>query len=219
MEQIVELIVSGELSPGSRISEPFLARRCNISRDPLREALNRLQERKLVTRQAHLGARVTCISRSVLQQLFIVREALEGLAAREAVIHATDAEIETIKEVYSRQSELHLPVRLETASSTHEIPRADNDFHAAIAQAAHNPTVTKLLCGDFYDLMRLYRSSVRAIPGRTERALIEHGRILLAIVERDAELAELQMRRHITAARESLDLSLLQHLPEGEAEP
>jgi DNA-binding GntR family transcriptional regulator len=61
-----------------------------------------------------------------------------------------------------------------------------------------------LLCGEYYTLFRLYRMKHRIVPGRAQRALQEHDRICDAIADRDGELAELLMRRHIASARKSL---------------
>jgi DNA-binding GntR family transcriptional regulator len=205
LDEIAESIINGELSPGSHISEPLMAERYGISRGPLREALHRLQERRLVTRQAHLGARVANVSRVVLQQLFLVRESLEGLAAREAAVHATEEEIEHIYAAVPGRSATGNAAKSHRSTVS---PDAGKDFHAAISRAAHNPILNELLCCDIYDLTRFYRSQVRDLPGRRERAIIEHRRILEAIVEHDPEMAELQMRRHIAAAREGLEASL-----------
>src|ERR1700691_4269822 len=75
--RLSDAIVSGELPPGAKLSEPVLARQYGVSRGPLREALNRLQERHLVVRTAHIGARVAELSAQVLTETFVVREALE----------------------------------------------------------------------------------------------------------------------------------------------
>src|ERR1700736_964147 len=82
--QISDAIISGDLPAGAKLSEPILARHYGVSRGPLREALNRLQERRLVTRSPHVGARVATLSAQVLEETFVVREALEGMAARQA---------------------------------------------------------------------------------------------------------------------------------------
>ncbi len=78
---LVEAISAGEFEPGQRLSEAELARRFGISRGPLREALQRLEGR-LVTRQARVGVRVLELSSDALRELFTIREALEGVAAR-----------------------------------------------------------------------------------------------------------------------------------------
>src|SRR6476620_12234428 len=79
--KLVQAITSGEFEPGQKLSEAQLARQLGISRGPLREALGRLEGR-LVTRTPRLGVRVIEFDREDLEQLFLVREALEGMAAR-----------------------------------------------------------------------------------------------------------------------------------------
>jgi DNA-binding GntR family transcriptional regulator len=91
----------------------------------------------------------------------------------------------------------------------------NRDFHSAIAQCSRNPLLIDLLCGELYALLRLYRgvtSSVRLRPSRVE---IEHERIVVAIEDRDPDLTELLMRRHIAAARIRREKALAQ--PAGTA--
>src|ERR1700733_2788762 len=68
--RLSDAIVSGELPPGSKLSEPVLARQYGVSRGPLREALNRLQERHLITRTANQGPRIVKPSAGALAELF-----------------------------------------------------------------------------------------------------------------------------------------------------
>jgi DNA-binding GntR family transcriptional regulator len=79
--RIRQEIVEGRIPPGSKMSEPELARRFGISRGPLREALGRL-EGKLVERTPRVGVRVIALSRPDLDQLLTIREALEGMGCR-----------------------------------------------------------------------------------------------------------------------------------------
>jgi hypothetical protein len=97
-ERVVEAITSGEYAPGEKLSEPDFASKLCVSRIPLREALGRL-EGKLVTRTPRLGTRVIERSHSTLEQLFYVREALEGMAARLAAENATTREITALSEL------------------------------------------------------------------------------------------------------------------------
>ena len=86
-EYLVEAIVNGELAPGSKISEPELAKRFEVSRGPLREAIMRVEGLGLIERIPHVGARVITFSADKLLELYAVREALEGMAARLAARH------------------------------------------------------------------------------------------------------------------------------------
>lgn len=196
-DKLTDAILGGELPLGSKISEPLLAQRYGVSRGPLREALHRLQERHLITRSASKGARVVDTTPQTMDALFGVREVLEGLAAREAATRMTHEEFEALADgVRRHQAELEGQV----AGQHNALGAADRDFHFRIAQASANPMLIQLLCNQFYPLLRLYRSR-RDSKALRERALVEHQRILAAISDRDPELAEIMMRRHIAAAR------------------
>ena len=206
-DRLSDAIVSGALPPGTKLSEPALARQYGVSRGPLREAINRLQERHLVTRAAHLGARVVELSAETLEEIFVVREALEGMAARHAAANASADDLAALRHAYGR----HVSASADDADRSRPIWRsADEDFHAIIARASGNPMLIRLLCGDFYQLLRFYRSQLVHVRGRGARTVVEHRRILEAIEDRDGELAELLMRRHIAAARSQLSAALRQ---------
>src|SRR5476651_1550006 len=97
--RIQAAIVKGEIAPGSKISEPELARAYGISRGPLREALHRLEGQKLLVRIPHVGARVVSLSREELGELYQIRESLEGLACRLAAERMAPEEVEELREV------------------------------------------------------------------------------------------------------------------------
>lgn len=191
-------ILAGELAPGAKISEPALAKQYGVSRGPLREALHRLQERKLITRSPNQGPRVVKPSAEVLAELFVVREALEGMAARLAAINATDAEIAELRAAVTENA-VGLNGTKDAGEELDE--RYDQDFHFSIAQCSRNPMLIELLCAELYPLLRLYRGQLPLVRPRRRPAVIEHERIVSAIEDRDPELSELLMRRHIAAAR------------------
>ena len=81
----------------------------------------------------------------------------------------------------------------------------DLDFHYRIAQASGNPIVARLLCDDLYQLTRMYRYKFSGYEGRSPQALAEHRAIVAAMRERDADFAELLMRRHVAASRRNIE--------------
>ena len=196
--RLTAAIVAGELAPGAKISEPALARHYGVSRGPLREALHRLQERKLITRSANQGARVVKPSAQALAELFVVREALEGTAARLAAMNASHAEVAQLRAAVTENAAG--PEGISNVSADFD-ERHDQDFHFAIAQYSRNPMLIDLLCAELYPLLRLYRGLPPSLQPRRRRAIVEHERIVSAIEDRDPDLAELLMRRHIAAAR------------------
>lgn len=199
-EQLSEAIVVGAFEPGARLSEPRLAARYGVSRGPLREAIRRLEERKLVTRAPRQGVRVVvpCLANAI--ELFAIREALEGLAARQAAENATRAEIDEMRAMLASHREaLSRPDAMAYWQAT-----ANADFHFLVARLGRNKHLFDLLCGEYYPLFRLYRRQHRIVPGRARRGLRDHEHIAEAIADGDGELAELLMRRHVTAARREL---------------
>jgi DNA-binding GntR family transcriptional regulator len=203
--QVRKEIVEGRIRQGSKISEPELARRYGISRGPLREAMRRLESSSLVTRRANVGARVITLSLEQLLEIYQVRAALEGMAARLAAEHMPDAEIAGLQALIEQQRG---QVALEQGRACLQ-REGDLDFHYRIVRGSHNATLEDLLCNDLYHLVRMYRCQFAVISPRAPAALREHGHILEAIAERDGELAEILMRRHIQASRRHVERRLL----------
>jgi DNA-binding GntR family transcriptional regulator len=196
-----EAIVEGEIPAGGKVSEPELARRYGISRGPLREAIGRLEACGLVVRRANVGARVVTLSSAQLIEIFLVREALEGMAARLAAQHMSDAEIADLRRLLERHGE-QIASDNEQAYFQRE---GDLDFHYRIVKGSHNSRLVGLLCDDLYHLVRLYRYQFGMASKRGPRAFVEHGHIVDAIERRDGEMAELMMRAHIRASRENVE--------------
>ena len=184
-------IVRGEILPGSKVSETELASRYGVSRGPLREAIRRLESRKLLERVVHVGTRVASLSVNDLIEIYHVREALEGMAARLAAEHMTP-----------RSTLFPYTTLFRSAYFQRE---GDLDFHYRIIQGSHNATLSQLLIGELYHLVRMYRYQFSTVANRPQKALNEHRRIVEAIEARDGEMAELLMRRHISSARKNIE--------------
>ncbi len=199
--QIQAAIVSGQIAPGSKISEPELARSYGISRGTLREAIHRLEGQRLLVRVPHVGARVVELSHAELIELYEIRESLEGMACRLAAERMSPKEIEELRRVL----EMHERDAAFQAGVGYYQQEGDFDFHYRIIQGSGNRTLTQMLCGDLYQLVRMYRIQFSATPNRPRQAFAEHHRILDAIAEGDGELAELLMRRHIAASKRNIE--------------
>lgn len=203
-EQLRRAIVEGEIAPGSKISEPEMAARFGISRGPLREAMRRLESTNLVERRPNLGARVVTLTSEQLIEIYVVREALEGMAARLAAEHMADEAIEELKDLLE-QNRRGVAREVWQAYFQQE---GDMDFHYRIVQGSGNQRLIGILCDDLYHLARMYRCQFGMGSDRARDALKEHALIVDAIAERDGELAELLMRRHIRASRRGVERRL-----------
>lgn len=196
-----EAIVEGHMPAGSKISEPELARAYGISRGPLREAIGRLEACGLVVRRPNVGARVVTLSSEQLLEIFHVREALEGMAARLAAQNMSDGEIADLRRLLEQHGE---QVRRDAGHAYFQ-REGDLDFHYRIVQGSHNARMIELLCNDLYHLVRLYRYQFGMPSKRGPRAFVEHEHIVDALERRDAEMAELMMRAHVRASRENVE--------------
>ncbi|HBC3847335.1 TPA: GntR family transcriptional regulator [Vibrio cholerae] len=204
-EYLIEAIVGGQLAPGSKISEPELAKQFQVSRGPLREALMRVEGLGLIERIPHIGARVIQLSPTKLVELYAVREALEGMAARLAARNITEIELAGLESLLSTHS-THID-QVEGASYFHQ--QGDFDFHYRIIQASRNQQLIGLLCDELYHLLRMYRYQSPRSHSRPVEALEEHKFILRAIRQRDEELAEMLMRRHISRSRQLIEQQIM----------
>jgi len=198
---LMDDIIKGKMAPGEKINEPALARTYRVSRGPLREAIRHLEGLHLIRRTPRTGSRVVTLSRRELVEIYQVREAMEGMAARLATVLMPDEEIrnlETMLEQHERQIE-------DNHGREYFQHEGDFDFHYRIIINSGNDYLIKLLCGELYHLIRMYRLRSGRIAWRPQRALVEHRMILNAIRDRDGEYAEILMRRHISSACKNLE--------------
>ncbi|XKG73305.1 GntR family transcriptional regulator [Pseudidiomarina marina] len=199
-------IVEGEIASGSKISEPELARKFNVSRAPLREAMARLERCHLIERIPNAGARVVKLSTEGLRALYQIREELEGLACRLAAENMDDHEIEQLRGLLDQ----HLTTQRVREGESYYQEAGDLDFHYRIILGSKNPYLINMLCDELYFLVRMYRVQLGMNGPRVSRAFDEHKAIINAIANRDGELADLLMRRHIAASRGNIELKLQQ---------
>ncbi|MFK7865599.1 MAG: GntR family transcriptional regulator [Pseudohongiellaceae bacterium] len=193
-------ITKGEIKPGTKISEAGLASQYGISRGPLREALQRLESRGLLERIPHVGMRVVSLNLNELLEIYQVREALEGLACRLAAENMTDAEIAFLAELLEK----HAADTEVQAGHAYFQKEGDFDFHYQIVKGAKNEHLAKQILSELYHLLRMYRYQCSLSEGRPQKALKEHLAILDAIADRDGDLAEMLMRKHIRQARQNI---------------
>lgn len=209
-EWLEEAIIKGDFPPGMRLDEGDLARSFGISRGPVREAIRRLEGKRLVERVPHIGARVAAPLSSGLIDALYVREALEGMACRLACTRMTDDEIDDLEKLLEQHAS-ELP--LKRGDHYYQRP-GDYDFHFRITVASGNDTLVHMINEELYYQLRIYRYRSSSRSGRTVRALEEHRAIIAALRSRDPDRAEAEMRRHLLHAREAVQDELpLRKLP------
>jgi len=187
---IVDGIQSRRLAPGTRLREIELAQQMGLSRTPVREALGRLQLEGLVSMDAARGLIVTELDYSMASELYAMREVLEGTAARLAARHASDVEIDFLREITARDAQLSTPDALAANNRL---------FHETLYRCAHNRYLVRTL-STLQESMALLGRTTLAAPGRPETSREEHREIVDALSRRDPEAAERAARAHIVAA-------------------
>ena len=203
--QLRKDIVEGAIGAGSKLSETELANKYSVSRAVIREAINRLESSHLVERKANVGARVVALTAEGLASLYQVREALEGMAARLAADHMTDEEIADLNTL------LNTHFKTVQSGETYYQEAGDVDFHYRIILGSKNTHLISMLINGIYHLIRMYRVQLGMAGPRVTTAFDEHKHIVQAISNRDAELAEMLMRRHILYTKNNLEKKLLSH--------
>ena len=193
------MILSGELPSGTQLQERAFADRLGVSRTPVREAIARLMNEGLVTREHRGVPTVSRISISEVMEILHLRRLLECEAARQAARVPSDPAIWlAYKSTLSTYLNGYRPSAVEHADF-------DFDFHRQIARTAGSSLLTEMICG-LKLKTRIFDQG--ELPDRLEPGTREHIVIADAILARDPDAAETAMREHITNAREAI----LRHL-------
>ncbi len=209
--QLRKDIVEGNIPAGSKLSETELSTKYAVSRAVVREAINRLESCHLVERKANVGARVVTLTPEGLVQLYQVRESLEGMAARLAAKNMSDEEIADLNALLNSHFQ-----EVKTGESYYQ-EAGDVDFHYRIILGSKNTHLISMLLEGIYHLVRMYRVQLGMAGPRVTTAFDEHKHIVRAISNRDEELAEMLMRRHIMYSKSNIETKLAQNPKEREA--
>lgn len=193
-DELRRLVVTGELTPGSRLVEDRLAARLGVSRNPVREALQTLASEGFVEILPRRGAVVAQITRDQAEELFDVRMALEALAARLAARHADSAAIARLKAVQDK-------ARSATDAGELDVLAACNtEFHQCVVETGRNEYLSLLVAPMARRTQWVFRASAAL---RAPHSWTEHEELLRAIERGDEEYAEAVARAHVAAARAS----------------
>ena len=201
-QAILTAIRDGIYRPGAALREEEVAARLNVSRTPVREALGRLQEKGLLEAAPGRGLAVAVLSASQIFELYAMREEMEGIVARYAAQHATDAEIANLERINASFA----------AAGDHPdvAARLNREFHARLYDAARNRYLRQAV-EDLHETIALLSDTTFSQPGRTAIAAQEHDLLLQAIRERNPSEAQAQAIEHI---REALKVRLLISAPQ-----
>ena len=165
-----------------------MADRFEVSRTPVREVLKHLEIQGVVAHVPHRGAVVATLDYGQVVELYLMREVLEGTAARLAAQHATQVEIDVMHGMVARDRGL--------VGDTRELARMNRVFHQQVRDSARNRFLGQML-DNFRLSVALLAGTTLGLPGRGTSSVEEHGAIVERIASRDARGAEEAARLHI----------------------
>jgi DNA-binding GntR family transcriptional regulator len=206
-EALRAAIVSGELSPGEKITERGLAERLSVSPTPVREALRRLEQDRLVVRQGPRLVQVVDFDDGFAAEVRLAEGALRAVAARLAAEHASAAELAELERLLdagdaeiARLAEIGDPAELRS-SDLAPVLDITRRFHARLNAACGNSVIIRLLSlVDTFRLASLNRRLVEELGADGKRAALEryhhHRAVFDAVAAGDGIAAERLMRIH-----------------------
>ena len=200
-DHLRQSILDNAYPPDTPLREEALATRFNVSRVPVREALQRLAADGLVRLVPRQGAVVSSLSPKQFLDAYRVREALETLAIRLAMPRLTPADIDALER---DQAEMRDAA---TAGDAERFFVANTAFHARFVTCAGNDYL-KAIYEPLIDQMRRYRSPSADLRGGLERSLDEHEAILRAVRAGDATEAVRLLSEHIRVPQRLLEAEL-----------
>src|SRR3954447_24171011 len=203
VELIREAILDGDLDAGERLKEDELARRLDVSRTPVRQALHRLAAEGLVVVEPQRGASVRAFEPRELDDMYRLRAVLEGYAARRAAERISDEALAALRKSCDRFARLAARKRV----SPRDLARENQVFHDGILAAADDARLAEMARSVIH-LPLVYKAYVWYTPPQRRQSAHSHQQLVTALGRHDGERAALVMQEHVYEARDSLVATL-----------
>ena len=217
---LLDAIADGTLEPGQRLTQESVAAMLGVSRQPVSHALQVLKRRGLLIEHGKRGLQVAPLNPGRIRDLYLVREALDGLAARLSAQRvrsgaATQAEREAAETALAQGQ------KLGSRTALSRLIAADVAFHSAIHVLSGNQAIRETVA-DQWPHFRRSMGLVLSVSDALARYWREHAGILDAILAGDARTAEFRARQHTAAAGEETasrleDDEMAEQTSQGEA--
>nr|WP_237684230.1 GntR family transcriptional regulator [Pseudaminobacter soli] len=182
-------ILNSILKPGDRLDEQSLARRFEVSRTPVREALRHLASSGLVEIRKNQGATVRRLTTAELIEMFQVMAEYEGLSARLSARRMTREETAEMRKWHEECS------KCAEAGDQEGFYAANNELHDAIFRGSRS-TFLQTESRKLRNRLNVYRRHITT-PRKMAKSVVEHGRIVEAISAGEEDLAARLMREHV----------------------
>lgn len=196
-DRLKNLIISGELSPGEKLSETELAKKLSASRTPIREAFRQLQSEGHINIIHNKGAYVAKLPPKNIEEIYSIIALLEGYASEIMTEKVTSVDIKELRKMAQRM----------TLYASHkkyqEYTILNSEFHRFMTHFSGNSILIKI-----YEELRMqvyrYRMMSITIPGHWETYLLDHERIIDALSKKDALLVGRLTREHVSRVKKIL---------------
>lgn len=185
-----EAILSGAMEPGERVVEREIAVRMAVSRTPIREAIRQLEIEGLVKHVPRKGVVVTGIRDSEVDEIYLIRGALEGLAVRLAAERISDRDLEKLKK---KMSQMKVAV---AAGKTNQLNKLHLELNELMYRSAECSRLYQMIC-TVQEYVEKLTGIGYSTSGRIHEATEEHQRIVDAIAARQGEKAEAEVKAHM----------------------
>ncbi len=195
-EKLENDIIFGVYPRGEILTELKLVEQLGVSRTPIREALRRLEQVRLIE-ETGKGSVVLGITEEDLEDIMNIRLKVEGLASRYAAANATAEDLQELRHIMDLQDFYR------EKADTDRIRETDDQFHAAIYRMSRRNVIIDTLLPLHRKCQRYRRASIENRK-RLDEMVTEHRRICDAIIAGDAALAEKLTTEHIANAKASI---------------
>ena len=189
-DAIKEKIITSEFSSGQRLQEEYLVKVLGASKTPIKIALARLEQEGLVQTIPRHGTYVIELTDEMMVEIYSLREALEGLAAREAALKLTSNVLDKLRDNLSKFDLKRNDISLDTYLEL------DERFHQTIIQGAKHHYLEEAL-SRLFNIINIFKLRAASVRQNSENPYHEHLNIFKALEARDSEKAEEAIRFHI----------------------
>lgn len=197
-----DAILDGSLKPGQPLHENALAQQLSVSRSPIREALLQLERERLVDSDLNRPAFVRTPSVAEVRQVYTIRSALEGIAARWA---AENARAALVSQLRRKAHDLNRATIVARGGSDPQVVSLALEFHTTIAEAAGSTELLSLLQSLCNQIKLVMSAGLASLTSRrAEDIHEEHLALVAAIAARDGDRAEQLASAHVRGARDRL---------------
>lgn len=194
---IKDRILEGTFKPAQKLVEMQLAELIGVSRNTVKQALLKLAQENLVSIEVNKGATIKSFTLEEVLNYLEIREVLEGLVARSVTGNVTESDLERMRSILE-QMKVHLDKQEFDKYSS-----LNTEFHGIIYKSTKNIQAVELINMIKTQLIR-YQFRTVLVPGRSQSSFSEHTEIYKAIASRNELEAEIAVRRHVSAVRETI---------------